>query len=49
MPGHRLAVTYELTKRGQALCALYKPMVLWAGDHFDAIMASRRDYDERTG
>lgn len=39
------AVEYRLTSRGESLLVAFGPLVTWAADHFDGIVASRQDYE----
>lgn len=43
--GAPVRVDYALTPRGRALHELIEGLVKWAGDHTEAILASRRAYD----
>ena len=45
--GPPVAVSYELTARGEELCQVLKPLAIWAGNNFDLVMQSRADYDQR--
>lgn len=40
-----VAVSYALTDLGRALIGVLKPLVIWAGENFDAVAAAR----ERSG
>lgn len=44
--GPPVEVHYELTQFGQSFVPLYKPLVGWAADHFDAVIAARNKFDE---
>ena len=43
--GPPVEVHYELTPFGASFVSLFKPLVGWAGEHFDAVMASRDNFD----
>ncbi|MGC1505400.1 MAG: helix-turn-helix domain-containing protein [Sulfitobacter sp.] len=42
--GPPVEVHYELTPLGASLVEQFKPLVAWASDHFDVVMASRARY-----
>ncbi|NIA71368.1 helix-turn-helix transcriptional regulator [Pelagibius litoralis] len=43
-PGPPVAVSYELTDLGQELVGVLKPLVIWASERFDRIIAAREQY-----
>lgn len=45
--GPPVAVSYELTKRGEELCHVLQPLANWAGDNFSDVIQSRSEYDQR--
>ncbi len=44
-PGPPLAVSYQLTTLGEEFVEVWKPLVAWAGDRFDQVMATREAFD----
>ena len=44
-PGPPIAVSYELTDLGRQLITVMKPMVIFAAESFQQVMASREKYD----
>lgn len=44
-PGPPLAVSYELTDLGTRLLAVLKPMVFFAAENFEQVMAARDTFD----
>lgn len=43
--GSPVAVSYHLTSLGVSLVEVWKPVVMWASESFDAVMKSRASYD----
>lgn len=43
--GPPVEVHYQLTEFGQSFVPLFKPLVGWAAEHFDVVMASREKFD----
>ncbi len=46
-PGPPVAVSYELTGPGKDLVEVLKPIVSWASENFDQVVAARKSYDAR--
>lgn len=44
-PGPPLAVSYQLTTLGEEFIEVWKPLVAWAGDRFDLVVATREAFD----
>lgn len=42
IPGPPVEVHYELTEMGVSLVERLKPLVAWAADHYDTVIAARR-------
>ena len=45
--GRRLAVSYELTERGEDLVNRFRPLVFWARDNMDGVKQSRTEFEAR--
>ncbi len=45
-PGPPIEVSYELTRLGNSLIPVLKPLVAWASDNFKAVTTARKKYDK---
>lgn len=46
-PGPPVEVSYTLTSIGATLVDVFKPVVFWVSENFDAVDAARTEYDSR--